>query len=98
MSEKKVAKLLRAVTNLKHKTILYPTHSGGLRVGEVVRLRYSDLDIERQTIIVRQGKGQKDRRNLFSILLGRLCRTTLLSIDPLLVVSGALFGTASYRA
>ncbi|MGO4533036.1 tyrosine-type recombinase/integrase [Paenibacillus sp. 2TAF8] len=66
MSEKEVTQLLKAVTNLKHKTILYLTYSAGLRVGEVVRLRYRDLDIERQTIIVRQGKGHKDRRTLLS--------------------------------
>ena len=64
LSEKEVSLLLKAVTNLKHKTILCLTYSAGLRVGEVIRLRYSDLDIERQTIIVRQGKGQKDRRTL----------------------------------
>lgn len=68
MSEKEVTQLLKTVTNLKHKTILYLTYSAGLRVGEVVRLRCSDLDIERQTIIVRQGKGQKDRRTLLSHL------------------------------
>jgi integrase len=56
LSEKEVTQLLKSVNNLKHKTILYLTYSAGLRVGEVVRLRYSDLDIERQTIIVRQGK------------------------------------------
>ncbi|WP_222125211.1 tyrosine-type recombinase/integrase [Paenibacillus xylanexedens] len=54
--------------NPKHKAILFLTYSSGLRVGEVVRLRCSDLDIERQTLIVRQGKGQKDRRTLFSNL------------------------------
>ncbi|WP_090808303.1 tyrosine-type recombinase/integrase [Paenibacillus sp. 276b] len=33
-----------------------------------MRLRCSDLDIERQTLIVRQGKGQKDRRTILSSL------------------------------
>ncbi|MFB8372857.1 tyrosine-type recombinase/integrase [Paenibacillus taichungensis] len=31
---------------------------------EVVRPRCSDLDIERKALLVRQGKGQKDRRTL----------------------------------
>ncbi|MDQ0170504.1 tyrosine-type recombinase/integrase [Paenibacillus tundrae] len=43
LSEKEVAHLLISVTNLKHKTILFLTYSSGLRVGEVVRLRCSDL-------------------------------------------------------
>lgn len=68
LSEKEVAQLLKSVTNPKHKAILSLTYSSGLRVGEVVRLRWSDLDIERKTIIVSQGKGQKDRRTLLSSL------------------------------
>lgn len=34
---------------------------GGLRVGEVVSLRWRDLDFERGTVTVKQGKGFKDR-------------------------------------
>ncbi|MFJ2045535.1 tyrosine-type recombinase/integrase [Paenibacillus taichungensis] len=60
---KKVAKLLKSVTNPKHKAILFLTYSSGLRVSEVVRLRCSDLDIERQTLIVRQGEGAKGSEN-----------------------------------
>ena len=52
---KKVAPLLKSVTNPKHKLILFLTYFSGLRVGEVVRLRCSDLDIERQTLVLRQG-------------------------------------------
>lgn len=81
MSEK-VTQLLKAVTNLKHKTILYLTYSAGLRVGEVVRLRYSDLDIERQTIIVRQGKGQKDRRTLLSNLAWNMVQKYIAAYRP----------------
>ena len=35
--------------------------ASGLRVGEVVALRWKDLDFERMTITVHQGKGKKDR-------------------------------------
>lgn len=82
MSETEVTQLLKAVTNLKHKTILYLTYSAGLRVGEVVRLRYSDLDIERQTIIVRQGKGQKDRRTLLSHLAWEIVQKYIAQYKP----------------
>lgn len=82
LSEKEVTQLMKAVTNLKHKTILYLTYSAGLRVGEVVRLRYSDLDIERQTIIVRQGKGQKDRRTLLSHLAWEIVQKYIAQYRP----------------
>jgi integrase/recombinase XerD len=41
-------------------------YSSGLRVGEVVRLRLEDMDQERKTLHVRQGKGKKDRLTLLS--------------------------------
>ncbi|MDP9701585.1 site-specific recombinase XerD [Paenibacillus intestini] len=82
MSETEVTQLLKAVTNLKHKTILYLTYSAGLRVGEVVRLRYSDLDIERQTIIVKQGKGHKDRRTILSHLAWEIVQKYIAEYKP----------------
>ncbi|WP_353056294.1 tyrosine-type recombinase/integrase [Paenibacillus sp. MER 99-2] len=82
LSEKEVARLLTSVTNLKHKTILFLTYSSGLRVGEVVRLRCSDLDIERQTLIVRQGKGQKDRRTLLSNLAWEIVQEYITEYKP----------------
>lgn len=83
MSEKEVTQLLKTVTNLKHKTILYLTYSAGLRVGEVVRLRCSDLDIERQTIIVRQERVKRIEELFSPILLGRLYRSTSPNIKPI---------------
>lgn len=61
-----IKKMLAVVTNLKHKTLLMLTYSSGLRVSEVVRLRYEDLDTERRTLRVRQGKGRKDRQTVLS--------------------------------
>lgn len=42
-------------------TILY---GSGLRLLEALRLRVKDLDFQSKTIIVRQGKGDKDRRTV----------------------------------
>lgn len=58
--------ILKATLNIKHKAILYLTYSSGLRVGEVVRLQFQDLDKERKTLRIRQGKGRKDRFTLLS--------------------------------
>lgn len=61
-----VKKLIDVTANLKHKALLMLTYSSGLRVSEVVKLRYSDLDQERKALKVRQGKGKKDRFTLLS--------------------------------
>ena len=36
-------------------------YGSGLRIGEATRLRVKDIDLDRRTIIVRDGKGAKDR-------------------------------------
>jgi len=40
---------------------LMVAYSAGLRVGEVVRLKREDIDIERGLIRVQRAKGRKDR-------------------------------------
>jgi len=66
LSQNEVLRILRGLTNLKHRTILALTYSAGLRVGEVVQLKRMDIDRERQTIRIRQGKGKKDRYTVLS--------------------------------
>ncbi|MEX2461484.1 MAG: tyrosine-type recombinase/integrase [Paenibacillaceae bacterium] len=66
LSQSEIMRLLSALQNLKHKAILFLTYSAGLRVSEVVRLKLQDLDTERKTVCIRQGKGRKDRLTLLS--------------------------------
>ena len=64
LSQREVLRLLDSLCNPKHKVIVALLYAGGLRVGEVVRLKVSDIDSERMLIRVRQGKGRKDRYTL----------------------------------
>jgi len=52
--------------NLKHRAILMMAYSSGLRISEVAHLKISDIDTARMTVLVRQGKGKKDRYTIFS--------------------------------
>ena len=61
LSRGQVALLFEVVRNLKHQTILKTIYSAGLRVSEAVGLRLEDINSQRMVIVVRQGKGQKDR-------------------------------------
>lgn len=61
LSEAEVRKLLEAAPRLRDKLMLGIMYAAGLRVSEVVRLRWEDLDFERNTIHIHQGKGHKDR-------------------------------------
>lgn len=48
-------------TGIRDRAILETFYSTGMRRMELVQLRLYDLDIERGTVMVRQGKGKKDR-------------------------------------
>jgi integrase/recombinase XerD len=68
-----VARLIAATGNLKHQTALSLAYGTGLRASEVVSLKVSDIDSQRMTLRVEQGKGSKDRYAMLSpILLERL--------------------------
>ena len=60
-NQTELLRLFDAVENFKHRTILMTPYAAGLRVSEVVHLRISDIDSQRMTIFIRQGKGRQDR-------------------------------------
>lgn len=66
LSHTEVFRLLDAVQNIKHRAIMLLTYSAGLRLGEVIRLRIEDIDVDRKLIHIRQGKQRKDRYTLLS--------------------------------
>lgn len=66
LSKEEVGRILCSVSNIKHRAILYLVYSSGLRVGEVVRLKVTDIDKDRMLLRVEQGKGRKDRYTLLS--------------------------------
>ena len=58
--------VLGTLTDLKYRTMLEVLYGTGVRCGELVRLRVSDIDSKRMIIIVRDGKGHKGRLTLLS--------------------------------
>jgi integrase/recombinase XerD len=52
---------LNLIQNLKHKAILSLTFSVGLRVSEIINVKIEDIDSNRMIIIIKNGKGRKDR-------------------------------------
>ncbi|WP_051621179.1 tyrosine-type recombinase/integrase [Leeuwenhoekiella sp. MAR_2009_132] len=61
LSAQEILDLLRATRNLKHRALLALIYSCGLRIGELLNLELRDLDIDRNQLHIRQGKGRKDR-------------------------------------
>lgn len=75
LSREEVSQLLEAVTYPKHRVVFETIYACGLRVSEALRLRGNDIDRNRMTVRIEQGKGRKDRYvPLSSRLLGSLDR------------------------
>lgn len=61
LRDEEVGKLFNVITSVRDKAIFTIMLRCGLRVEETAGLRLDDLDVRRQTITVRSGKGSKGR-------------------------------------
>ena len=75
LSPEEVGRLIAAARNLKHQTALSVAYGAGLRASEVVALKVSDIDSQRMTLRIEQGKGHKDRYAMLPPLLLERLRT-----------------------
>jgi integrase/recombinase XerD len=62
LSSEEVIALLQAAPSLRDKLLLGLMYATGMRVSEVVRVRWRDVDFDRRLINVWQGKGRTDRQ------------------------------------
>jgi integrase/recombinase XerD len=61
LSKEEVKEILEAPTNLKHRTMLSLIYACGLRRSELLNLRFEHVDSKRGLLIIKDGKGHKDR-------------------------------------
>jgi integrase/recombinase XerD len=61
LNSREIKKLFEATDNLKHRLILKLCYGMGLRVSEIVNLKISDIDSQDMKVMIRRGKGKKDR-------------------------------------
>lgn len=74
LSRDEVMRFLKAVSDIRMRTIFITVYAAGLRVSEVVELTAADIDSQRMVIHVRQGKGRKDRYVMLSEQLLKVLR------------------------
>lgn len=61
LSATEVKMLLDLTKNIKHKAMLTTIYALGLRSGELINLKISHMDGDRNMIFIGEGKGKKDR-------------------------------------
>jgi integrase/recombinase XerD len=82
LSVEEVQSFLNTFTNLKHISIFTLCYSAGLRVGEVLNLKISDIDSNRMQIRIHQAKGKKDRYTMLSPKVLGILRQYVKAYDP----------------
>lgn len=66
LSQAEIQRMFDVCENLKHKVILALLYSTGLRVSELINLRWTDIDRSRMIINIIGAKGNKDRQVMLS--------------------------------
>jgi site-specific recombinase XerD len=74
LSPEEVSQFLSCVPRRKARVILTVCYAAGLRISEAIALRPTDIDSQRMTIRVDQGKGNKDRYVMLSDQLLKILR------------------------
>lgn len=82
LSKEEIKELFSHLSGI-HALMLKLIYASGIRLSECVRLRIKDLDFDNQTLIVRSGKGDKDRTTLFPEFLYPYLKTHLKEVKTL---------------
>ncbi len=82
LSEEEVTRLLNSVNNLKHRAILMTIYSSGIRLNELLSLQVKDIDFDRNIILIKKGKGNKDRQSILSQSLKSILNIYLKNYSP----------------
>lgn len=82
LSVEEVQRFLNSFTNLKHKAIFTLCYSAGLRLGEILALKISDIDSGRMQIRIHQGKGKKDRYTMLAPNVLNMLRNYVKKYSP----------------
>ena len=61
LSPQQVYQFIESLPKFRDKVIVQLLYSTGIRVGECVQLKRQDINVDRMTIRIVRGKGQKDR-------------------------------------
>lgn len=81
-SPSEVAAVLSELTSPVYRTLLFCAYGAGLRVAEACRLCVGDVDAKRMVLIVRNGKGGRDRYAVLSPVLLDALRQYYRTIRP----------------
>ncbi len=66
LTKEEMERLCAAPSNPRHQLLINLLYATGVRVDELIRIKVDGLDFSRKLLLVRQGKGKKDRYTILS--------------------------------
>ena len=72
LSREEMQEMINGLSNFKHRLVVGLLYYAGLRLSEVRRLRWDDIDFARKIIHIKKAKGDKDRIIFLHELLSRI--------------------------
>ena len=61
LSQEEILNIISCTQNLKHRAVIALIYSCGLRISELINLKLAHFLLERKQLIIKNGKGRKDR-------------------------------------
>jgi integrase/recombinase XerD len=78
LSKEEIEMLISATKNINHRLIMQIGYSAGLRVSEIINLKWQDIDFDRNLIHLKRAKGKKDR----IVMLSMKVKESLMDLTP----------------
>ncbi len=78
LSKEEIESLISATKNINHRLIIQIGYSAGLRVSEIINLKWEDIDFDRNLIHLKKAKGKKDR----VVMLSLKVKESLMNLTP----------------
>ncbi|NOS57162.1 MAG: site-specific integrase, partial [Cyclobacteriaceae bacterium] len=82
LSQEELMLIFEAAGNVKHRAMLMLIYAAGLRRSELLALRVGDVDLNRNAVFIRGGKGRKDRQSIMAQSLVPLLREYMEKYSP----------------
>ncbi len=67
LSKEEIERLISSTKNMNHRLIIQIGYSAGLRISEIINLKWQDVDFDRNLIHLKRAKGKKDRIVMLSL-------------------------------
>ncbi len=67
LSKEEIERLISSTKNINHRLIIQVGYSAGLRISEIINLKWRDIDFDRNLIHLKRAKGKKDRIVMLSL-------------------------------